>query len=271
LGIIALKEAFYAPIQSSMNAMVPIEIIAFIGGILGLFFALYAIATRRQRLVMRVIRDGAASRGWQFRKRRWTGDPTSFIIDGPTAEGWTLKTIAGETQRAGFSVTLRIRFPRLAGAMDVAILPRGQNDGNIVAAAQQMPEATRARIAAISGELTNVVDFTRVAREVPSSLPAFDSLYKVLALPRAGQSFVDIATAERLLNWPSDGVHPRNLFVWRDPLGFHFQGTFPGPPEWPEVSHLVHTAAHLSERLPPPSSSPNPAGLVDDLIGRFLG
>jgi hypothetical protein len=255
-----------------MNPVVPLAVAALVAVVAGLFSGLYALATRRQRQNTREIREGAAARGWRYKKRGWLGDPAFFVIEGPSpgAASWTLKTMPGQNQRIGFSVRLGMRFPVPAGATDVAILPRSEKDQNISMLAQQISPEARARIAAFSSEFANLVDFGRDAHELSIGLPEFDAQYKVLVTSQTWRPFVNTEMAERLLKWPPSAVQPVSVFAWRDPFGFHFQAVFRRQPNWTSVSYLVDVGEQLASRLPSPSASSHVPGLADGIIARFL-
>src|SRR5579862_5123363 len=131
--------------------------------VLGLPFGLYALLTAGRRRTMREIRVGASQRRWRFRLRHWTGDPTSFRIDGRTHSGldWILKTIGAgsETSRPPWNVQLGVRFPALAGKVDFAILPREPGDRGTGLPASGLSAAVQAKVAAFSPTLGSAIDF----------------------------------------------------------------------------------------------------------------
>lgn len=255
-----------------MKAIPPVVILAVLLGVtLGLPLGLYALLTRGRRRLMREIRQRASARGWKFR-RRWGGDPTSFRIDGWGGSGhWTLKSgSAGEATR-GWAAELSLRFPALAGDVDVALVPRDSSHAPALLAPHRGPNAQN-KVAAFSGTAASALGFFREAHELPTRVPEFDAAYRLLALPaRLANSPVDAALAQRLLHWPADALAPHSLLAWRDPFGLHFQARLPSVPDWPTITYFISLAEDLASRLPAPSGSSAPRGIVDSLAARLMG
>lgn len=233
-----------------------------------LFTGLYRLLTRRQRAVTQEIREYAEQNGWQYHKRRWQGNPTTFRIDGHTPSGvpWVLKSSgAGENAR-GWTMELTVRYPTLAGETDVAITTRDQHEPRAAMATSPAPISW---LSSLSQTLAGAVHFMGLSQECPSGFDAFDAMYQVLLLPDfSGKPLVDSALAQRWLNWPHDAVHPRALLAWRDPFGFVLEARLEGPANWAAVSYLVDLGNEFVRRLPVgrvPSGQPH---LVDRVIGK---
>ena len=255
-----------------MQSIPPLVILAgLLAVVLGLPFGLYAILTRHQRRTTREIRTAAAGRGWRYRPRRWQGNPTAFRIDGQTRTGpWILTSGNSRGYDTGWSVELVLRFPKLGGATDLAILPRERaGHGPPLREAAVQPGA-ESRIAALSRVLATAVQFLRDAVEMPSGLPGFDAAYQVLGLPgQMRERPVDEVLAKRIFEWPAGVIAPHSVLAWRDLYAFEFQARLPAPPNWATVSYFLALADDLMARVPPPMSSPAPRGFVDRLIGHF--
>ncbi len=232
---------------------------------------MYAWLTRGRRRSMREIREEAVKRGWQFRVRRWAGDPTAFRIDGRTdnGAGWILKTLGAgsQTSSPGWNAELHLRFPMLAGKEDFAILPREPSDRGNALFKSGLPPSAQARVTAFSSTLGGGIEFFQNAVEVPSGLPAFDGFYRVLVLPGQFRHLVDPDLAARILKWPQHAIAPHSVLLWRDPMGFHCKVRLPSPANWPTVSCSVALAEEFALRLPAGSMPLAPPGALDQLIG----
>ena len=242
--------------------------------VLGLPLGLYALLTRGRRRSMREIREAASERGWQFRLRRWQGDPTAFRIEGRTGGGlaWILTSGGASGYDRGWSVRLALRFPSLGGEVDLAVLPREPERQDSRQITPHRSLEVWARVAAFSGTAASAVGFFRDARELPSGLPAFDTAYEVLALPgQSGRPPVDPALAQRILHWPADAIAPHSVLAWRDPFGLHLQARLPATPNVATVLYLVSLGEDLCPRVPAPAVPPAPRGFVDRLVARLLG
>ena len=255
-----------------MNTFPPIVIaVGFFAAFLGFFFGLYALLTRGQRRTMHEIRRGATERGWQYKLRRWQGNPTAFRIDGQARSGlpWTMKSSSSSSYNRGWSATLLLRFPTLGGEMDFAILPRAPGDSETKLLASHASPKVQQRITSFSGAVADGVAFLRDARRLPSGLAAFDAAYEILAVhEKAGHSPVDPAFAKRIMDWPGDAMH--SVLAWRDPFGLVFEARLPAPANWPTVEYLLALGEDLCERLPAPELSPAPHTLVDRMIARVV-
>jgi len=239
----------------------------------GVPLGLYILLTRGRRRLMRDIQSGASARGWKFRRKRWQGDPTAFRIDGWSGgPPWVLNSGPSGGHDRGWSVRLGLRFPNLAGEVDVAVVPRDSRAPGTASMAQVLAPGTQARVASFSGTLASAIDFSRDAQELPTGLPEFDAAYRVLALPgRIQRPLLDGPLAARLLHWPAETIAPHAVLAWRDPFGFHVQARLPAPPNWATVAYLVAASDDLSQRLPAAVGASAPQGLVDRLVARFLG
>ncbi len=248
--------------------------------VLGLPIGLYALLTRRQRQNMRQIRAAASDRGWQYRLRRWQGNPTAFRIDGRTQSGLAWVLTSGNTRGydRGWSVETKLRIPVLGGTVDLAMLPRdsttpgsASKPANLQAIPPAVEMAIQARVAAFSGTAAGAIHFFQESSEAPSGDANFDSAYRVLTLsPNASHSLVDAELAKRLLHWPVDAMTPHSLLAWRDPFGFHLLARLPAPPNWPTVSYFTSLADEFSARVPAPEISPGPVGVVDRVAARIF-
>lgn len=256
-----------------MKGIPPIVIVAvMLAVVLGVPFGLYALLTRGRRRLTREIRAAASARGWKFRRRRWQGDPTAFRIEGWGSGGnWVLQSGgAGETNR-GSSVDLSLRFPALAGEVDVAVLPRDSTGHGGTLRAPHLSREAQARLASFSGTAASAAGFLRDAQEVPSGLPEFDAAYQVLAPPaRVSPPPVDAALAQRLRHWSADALAPHSVLAWRDPFGFHVQARLPSTPDWATLTHFITLGEDFAARLPAPSGGSAPQGFVDAMVARFL-
>jgi hypothetical protein len=266
--------------RSVMRTFPPLLVLAVMAAVvLGLPFGLYALLTRRQRRNMRQIRAAASDRGWQYRLRRWQGNPTAFRIDGRTQSGLAWVLTSGNTRGydRGWSVETKPRIPVLGGKVDLLMLPRdatGPGSATKPASLQAIPPAVelaiQARVAAFSGTAAGAIHFFQESREAPSGDANFDSAYRVLALsPNASHSLLDAELAKRMLHWPADTMTPHSLLAWRDPFGFHLLARLPAPPNWPTISYLTSLGDEFSARVPAPEISPGPVGLVDRIAARI--
>lgn len=256
-----------------MNAVPHLAIAA--GGFLvclGIPLSLYALLTRGQRRRTREIRIAAREHGWTYRRRRWTGDPTAFHIDGSTANGlmWIITSSQAGGYDRGWTVRLEIRFPTLGGKPNFAIEPRESGTQSGRALTSAMPKSLDARIAAFSGVIADEANFYREARELPSGTPAFDAAYQVLGLlEQLPHSPVNQALAERILAWPREAIQLHSMLGWRDPNGLHLQFRLPGPPNWAAVSYAVSLAEELVSRMPAPISASPPHTLADRIAAHL--
>ena len=231
---------------------------------LGVPLSLYAVFTRGQRRTTREIRTAAREHGWTWRRMRWTGDPTSFRINGQAATGeqWIMTSSQAGTDNQGWTVRLAIRFPALGGIQDFALEPRdsGPSATTIASAITPSLESSMARF---SPMLAGKAEFFRDAREMPTGSAPFDAAYRVLTRPDLPRSPLTPALAARMLAWPATAVQPHSVMAWRDAAGFAFQARLPRSPNWPAVSHVISVAEELASRMPPPTSSPPPSTFVD--------
>lgn len=249
----------------------------------GMAFGLYALLTLRQRRTTREIRVNAREHGWSYRRRHWQGDPTSFRIDGQTANGlsWIMTTRQSGDNEPRWAVQLDLRFPTLAGEQDFSIEPREHSPpastlpdsvpprpGSL---GPSMPDGVESRVAAFSEVFAGEIGFYRQARELPSGQSAFDAAYRILVLPeRIRRSPVDAALADRMLNWPANAIRPNSLLCWRSPYGLHLQARLPGPPNWQTVSCLLALGEEMITRIPPPEMAAAPHTLIDCVVARFM-
>lgn len=240
---------------------------------LGVPIELYALLTRGQRRTTREIRVAARERGWKYRRTRWQGDPTSFRINGNTADGraWIMTSAGTDSNNRGWTARLGLVFPTLGGQEDFAIEPREAGSRRSVSLGPAMPAGAEHRLAAFSEVFAHKIGFYREATELLTGVPAFDAAYRILALPhRLRQSPIDTAFAERILYWPADAIRPHSMLSWRDPYGLHIEARLPAPPNWAAVSHLAALGEDLVPRVPPPVLSPPGRTLLDRTLDRLL-
>ena len=239
--------------------------------VLGLPFGLYALLSRGRRKILKEIKEEAARRGWEFRKVGWMGDPTAFRIAGWDQAGraWTLKSVSAGEANHGWSVRVRLRFPKLAGDVDVAVIPRDAGGRKADITAPHFSRQAQTRLAAFSGTAASAFGFLENAQETPSNLPEFDSAYHVLGQGHF-QTPIDSALADRMMHWPADTVAAHSILAWRDPFGVHFEARLPRTPNWATINYLVSLAGDFCGRLPPPVTSPTRRGFVDRLLAPFL-
>ena len=254
-----------------MNSIPHVVIVAIAALIfLGVPFGLYALLTRGQRRTTRAIRVAAREHGWRYRRRHAFGDPTAFRIEDSTANGlsWVLTSRQSGASDQRWTEQLDLRFPSLGGEQDFAIEPR---EPGAAVLGSSMPEGAESRVAAFSDVMAGEIGFYRQAGELASGLPAFDAIYRILALPeRLRRSPVDPSLAERMLNWPADAVRPIAVLCWRSPYGLNLQARLPGPPNWATVSWLLKLGEEMAARIPPPAMAPAPHTLIDRTIARFM-
>lgn len=238
----------------------------------GLPLEIYALLTRERRAMMREIRRNAEQNGWRFQKRRWTGDPTAFVIDGRTAAGleWSVKTGGTSDNSQGWAVRMTLQFPKLAGVMDFVMFPRDPNDHRLVQMVSAIPQAVRERIGQWSGVAAGAMDFVRTAVERPTGWPGFDAVYEVMAQPtRVGRAPIDPSLAQKMTQWPEEAVAPKAMLAWRDANGLHLELHLPGPVNWQTVGHALEAGELLSARLPSGEAPLTPPRIVDKLIGQI--
>jgi hypothetical protein len=256
-----------------MKSIPPLVLMAIMAAAtLGTLTGIYALLTRGRRRTVGEIKSEAIRRGWEFRIRRWFGDPTAFRIDGWSRNGptWILKTGPNSSDNHGWSVGLGLHFASLGGEMDFAIVPREEGAGTGVHTLRLSPNA-QARLAAFSSAAANAAGFFRDAGETFSGLPAFDTAYKILVLEqRIKQSPIDSALAQRVLNWPVEAIVPKEVLAWREPFGAHLHAHLPGTPNWATITHFLAIAEDLCARLPAPVTTSVSKSFWDRLLARIL-
>jgi hypothetical protein len=219
--------------------------------------------------MMREICDAALARGWQFKIRRWQGNPTSFGITGHSLSGvpWIMthgQNLNDSTRWAG---VLAVSFPSLAGQTDFAIFPRDPaEDRHLTALASG--SIARFGVVTRSSLGASATSFFRNAHEQRSGLTEFDERYRMLSTHSTLPA--DVPLAERILSWPAGAVIPHSIVAWRDPFALRIQARLPGPPSWTTVEHLLSIAANLTANLPPPTASPIAFTRLDRLIDFFF-
>jgi hypothetical protein len=256
-----------------MDQLHPLVILAVMAVVtLGLPLGLYFLLTRKRRAAMHEIRDGALQRGWKFRLRHWTGNPTAFRIDGRSRNA--LRMVVRSSSARGYdsrwNATLTVRFPELAGEPDVAVLPRRMSYDSGVKL-RGISTEIQAKVAKFSGLAASAIHLLQEGKEAPSGVSSFDSAYQVLCLGVSWQPLVDAKLAERMLAGPGNGDAIHALLMWRDPFGFCVEARLPAPPNWATICHVVGLAEDLSVRLPAGKIPGPPKGIVDELLMRIMG
>jgi hypothetical protein len=251
----------------------PLLLLALIAALtVGLPLALYALLTRKQRAAMHQIRQSARARGWNFRMRHWTGNPTACRMEGRSRSGLAMiiKTGAARGYDPGWNASLTMRFPDLAGEPDVAILPRNAGRESGVTLRGVSPDI-QAKVAAFSGLAASAIRLMREGKESPSGWAAFDKVYQVCSLGVSWQPLVDARLGQRIVTWPSELVALHTLLAWRDPFGFYVEARLPAPPNWATICYAVSVAEDLCGRLPAGRTVDQPKGIVDQLVMGILG
>jgi len=257
-----------------MKSISPLLLLAVMAAVtLGVPLGLYALLTRRRRRTVSEIKSEASRRGWEFRLRRWLGDPTAFRIDGWTRSGvnWVLKTGVSSAENKGWTVRLGLHLARLGGEMDFAVFPREPDGHSLGNLASRLSPRMQARVAEFSPSAASAAGFLRDALDTPSGLPAFDATNRILTLAnRFGQNPIDSALAERIMKWPADAIAPKEVLTWRDPFGVHLHAHLPGTPNWATITHFLAIAEDFCARLPTPVPTSAPNGFWDRLLARLL-
>lgn len=240
---------------------------------LGLPVALYVFLTADRPRTIAAIRRAATQHGWKFRIRRLFGDPTALRIDGSTSAAlpWVLTTRGASQASSAWSSELHIRIPGLAGVKDFEVSPRNHAGRSAAALNSPLPAGLENRVAKFSGTLADALEFSSIAREMPTGVEAFDSAYQVLALPqRFHRSPVDAELARHFLACPEDAVRPVALLAWRDSCGLYLEARLPATPNWSAISWLLQLAESFSIDLPAPETPSAPTGLVDRILDKSL-
>jgi len=256
-----------------MNKLNPLVVLAVLAAVtLGLPLGLYFLLTRKRRAAMQEIRNGAEQRGWKFRLRHWTGNPTAFRMDGRGRSG--LRMVVRSRSAGGYdprwNATLTVRFPELAGEPDVAVLPRrlGFDSG---AKLQGISPTMREKVAAFSGLAASALRLIQEGKDSPTGVPSFDAAYQVLSLGVSWQPLVDERLAEGILAGPGNGAAIHAMLIWRDPFGFCVEARLPAPPNWATICYVVGLAEDLCARLPAGKMPGPPKGILDELLMRIMG
>jgi len=249
-----------------------LALVAFAVVALGVPLGLYALLTRERRRTMREIKDAAEGHGWDYHLQRWQGSPTAFQVEGWSQCGkWIVKSSAGRGANRGWSVSLGMRVPKLAGQVDVLIHPRATDRPGVDQITARISPDLQSRVASLSTTLGSAVDFAKEATEMPCGNSEFDAKYHVQVLSeRFPESPVDAALAERWLHWPADAIAPHSVLAWRDPFGVHLHARLRKTPNWATVTYFISLADDFCARLPNPIPAPQPHGFLDNLVGRFL-
>jgi hypothetical protein len=239
---------------------------------IGVPVCLYLLVTRKRRASLNEIRDSARARGWNFRMRHWTGNPTAFRIDGRSRTGLRMLIKSGSAggYDLGWNATLSLRFPELAGEPDVLILPRSTSYDSGVKM-RGIAVEVQSKVAAFSGLAASAIRLLREGRETATGYARFDKAYQLSTLGVTWQPLVDARLAERIVSWPGDVVPLHTLLAWRDPFGFYFEARLPAPANWATICYAVRLAEDLSARLPAGRMAEPPKNVVDRLIMAVMG
>ena len=152
-----------------------------------------------------------------------------FRIDGETFSQlpWSLQSHGAVGKGPGWSYLMELTFSSLGGMLDMAVLPRDRKS--------------------VSGK-TDLCPSQ--AREFPSGLPDFDTVYEVLAAtPQLTASPLSSGLAKRFVTWPGDTVAPQSVLAWRDPAGCHLRVHLPKMPNWSTIEYCScweRTSAQVS-------------------------
>jgi len=219
-----------------MNAMSPRMLAAGVFVVaLTAQIVLHFFMTREKRRLLREIQRSVDKHMCRFSTRH-RGDPTAFRIDGETFSQlpWNLQSHGAVGQGPGLSYLMELTFSSLGGMLDMAVLPRDRK--------------------AVSGK-TNVCPSP--AREFPSGLPDFDTVYEVLAAtPQLSTSPLSPGLAKKFLKWPGDTIAPQSVLAWRDPAGCHLRVHLPKMPNWSTIEYLLMLGEDFCATLPTPVLAP---------------
>ena len=200
---------------------------------------LHIFMTRERRRLLREIQRSVDKHMCRFSAHQRRGDPTVFRIDGETFSQlpWNLQSHGAVGKGPGWSYLMELTFSSLGGMLDMAVLPRDRKS--------------------VSGK-TDLCPSQ--AREFPSGLPDFDTVYEVLAAtPQLTASPLSSGLAKRFVTWPGDTIAPQSVLAWRDPAGCHLRVHLPKMPNWSTIEYLLMLGEDFCASLPTPVLSGAPA------------
>jgi hypothetical protein len=193
---------------------------------------LHIFMTRERRRLLREIQRSVDQHMCRFSAQQRRGDPTVFRIDGETFSQlpWSLQSHGAVGKGRGWSYLMELTFSSLGGMLDMAVLPRDHK--------------------AVTGK-TDLCPSQ--AREFPSGLADFDTVYEVLsATPQLSASPLSTGLAKRFLKWPGDTVAPQSFLAWRDPAGCHLRVHLPKMPNWSTIEYMLMLGEDFCASLPTP-------------------
>jgi hypothetical protein len=193
---------------------------------------LHIFMTRDRRRMLREIQLSVDQHMCRFSTQQRRGDPTVFRIDGETFSQlpWNLQSHGAVGKGPGWFYLMELTFSSLGGMLDMAVLPRDRKSVSV---------------------RTDLCPSQ--AREIPSGLPDFDTVYEVLAATtQLSASPLSESLAKRFVNWPGDTVAPRSLLAWRDPAGCHLRVHLPKLPNWSTIEYMLMLGEDFCASLPTP-------------------
>ena len=193
---------------------------------------LHLFMTRERRRLLREIQRSVDQHMCRFSAQQRRGDPSAFRIDGETFSQlpWNLQSHGAVAKGPGWSYLMELTFSSLGGMLDMAVLPRDRKS--------------------VSGK-TNLCPSQ--AKEFPSGLADFDTVYEVLAAaPQLTASPLSEGLAKRFVQWPGDTVAPQAVLAWRDPAGCHLRVHLPRMPNWSTIEYLLMLGEDFCASLPTP-------------------
>jgi hypothetical protein len=192
----------------------------------------HILMTRGRRRLLREIQQSVDQHMCRFSAQHSLGDPTAFRIDGETFSQlpWSLQSHGAVGKGPGWSYLMELTFSSLGGMLDMAVLPRDRKS--------------------VSGK-TDLCPSQ--AREFPSGLPDFDTVYEVLAATtQVSASPLSASLAKRFMTWPGDTVAPKSVLAWRDPAGCHLRVHLPKMPNWSTIEYMLMLGEDFCASLPTP-------------------
>lgn len=193
---------------------------------------LHRFMTRERRRLLREIQRSVDQHMCRFSAQQTGGDPAAFRIEGETFSQlpFSLQSHGAVGKGPGWSYLMELTFSSLGGMLDMAVLPRDRKS--------------------VSGK-TDLCPSQ--AREFPSGLPDFDTVYEVLAAtPQLSASPLSESLAKRFVKWPGDTVAPQSVLAWRDPAGCHLRVHLPKMPNWSTIEYMLTLGEDFCASLPTP-------------------
>ena len=193
---------------------------------------LHLFMTLERRRLLREIQRSVDQHMCRFSAQHRHGDPAVFRIDGETFSQlpWSLQSHGAVGKGPGWSYLMELTFSSLGGMLDMAVVPRDHKS--------------------VSGK-TDICPSQ--AREFPSGLPDFDTVYEVLAAaPQVSGPPLGPGLAKRFVKWPGDTIAPQSVLAWRDPAGCHLRVHLPKMPNWSTIEYLLMLGEDFCASLPTP-------------------